>query len=61
MDTHTFPGSLGLYLAELVKRWGVSTRDLLEGTGIDPEALTDLRSRFSERRSGHGPRARAPV
>lgn len=47
MDTHTFPASLGLYLAELVKRWGVSTRDLLEGTGIDPEALTDLRSRFS--------------
>src|SRR5580704_12745538 len=47
MDTHTFPASLGLYLAELVKRWGVSTRDLLEGTGVEPEVLTDLRSRFS--------------
>jgi AraC-like DNA-binding protein len=46
MDAHTFPGSLGLYLAELVKRWDVTPRDLFEGTRIQLETLTDLRSRF---------------
>ena len=49
MDAHTFPGSFGLYLTELVKRWGVSPRDLLDETLATPEALRDLRSRFSTR------------
>jgi AraC-like DNA-binding protein len=49
MDAHTFPASLGLYLTELVKRWGVSPRDLLDESRIKPEALQDLRSRFSIR------------
>jgi AraC-like DNA-binding protein len=49
MDDHTFPASLGLYLAELVKRWDVTTEDLLEGSRVRPEALRDLRARFSTR------------
>jgi AraC-like DNA-binding protein len=49
MDDHTFPASLGLYLTELVKRWDVTADDLLEGSGVRPEALKDLRARFSTR------------
>ena len=47
MDTHTFPSSLGLYVVELVKRWDVTAHDLLEGTRVAPEALSEPRSRFS--------------
>jgi AraC-like DNA-binding protein len=46
MDAHTFPGSMGLYLAELVKRWDVTAHDLLEGTHIRLDSLSDLRSRL---------------
>jgi AraC-like DNA-binding protein len=46
MDDHTFPASLGLYLAELVKRWNVTVEDLLDGSRVRPEALKDLRARF---------------
>ncbi len=47
MHAHTFPGSFGLYLTELVKRWNVSAKDLLAGSNVDVEALSEPRSRFS--------------
>ena len=47
MHAHTFPGSFGLYLGEVVKRWDVSIKDLLAGSNIEPEDLADPRSRFS--------------
>jgi AraC-like DNA-binding protein len=49
MDEHTFPASLGLYLAEVVKRWDVTTADLLGESSLRPEALKDPRSRFVTR------------
>jgi AraC-like DNA-binding protein len=51
MDTHSFPGSLGLYLVELAKRWSVTAKDLLQGSEVQPEALSDLRSRISCRQA----------
>jgi hypothetical protein len=47
MDDHTFPASLGLHLAELVKRWDVTAGALLEESRVPPAALRDLRARFS--------------
>jgi AraC-like DNA-binding protein len=47
MDAHTFPSFLALYLVELVKRWGVTAEDLLEGTRVEPGGLVDPRARAS--------------
>jgi AraC-like DNA-binding protein len=47
LNAHTFPGPFGLYLAELVKRWGVSTKDLLAGSNVEEEVLAEPRSRLS--------------
>jgi AraC-like DNA-binding protein len=45
MDDHSMPGPYVLYSVELVKRWGVTAEQLLEGTGLDVRALADLQSR----------------
>jgi AraC-like DNA-binding protein len=47
MREHTFPGTFGLYLAEVMKRWDVSAKDLVAGSNIDLESLADPRSRLS--------------
>jgi AraC-like DNA-binding protein len=44
---HTFPGSCALYLVDLVKRWHVTSEELLDGTGVRREALFDPRARLS--------------
>jgi AraC-like DNA-binding protein len=45
MDTHSMPGTYVLYSTELVKRWGISATELLDGTGLSPEELSDPRVR----------------
>jgi AraC-like DNA-binding protein len=47
MRDHTFPGSFGLYLAEVAKRWDVSARDLFADSNMDVETLADPRCRLS--------------
>jgi AraC-like DNA-binding protein len=47
MVAHTLPGIYGLYLVELVKRWGVTGEDLLAGSGVLPDALSDPELRIS--------------
>lgn len=44
---HTLPAVQALYLAELVKRWDVTLEELLEGSGVVPETLTDPGARIS--------------
>lgn len=36
---HSFPGSYGLQLLSLLKRWNIPDEDLLEGTGLTPGSL----------------------
>jgi AraC-like DNA-binding protein len=45
MDEQSMPGAYVLYAVELVKRWGIAASDLLAGTGIGPDSLTDPRVR----------------
>ena len=47
MVAHTLPGIYALYLVELVKRWGVEADDLLAGSGIPFDALSDPQVRVS--------------
>jgi AraC-like DNA-binding protein len=44
---HTLPAAQALYLTELVKRWNVGAGDLLEGSGLSPEKLSDVSARIS--------------
>jgi AraC-like DNA-binding protein len=39
---HTLPAVWVFYLAELVKRWNVTLEELIEGTDIRPESVSDL-------------------
>jgi len=45
MDEHSLPGTYVLYSIELVKRWGITADELLDGTGLASEALADPRVR----------------
>src|SRR5271166_6650815 len=45
MDEHSLPGTYVLYSIELMKRWGVTAAELLDGTGITVDALADPRVR----------------
>jgi AraC-like DNA-binding protein len=47
MVAHTLPCIYAQYLVELVKRWGVTADDLLAGSGVRPEALSDPELRIS--------------
>ena len=40
-EGHTLPGVHALHLAELAKRWNVTPEALLEGSGLDVDALAD--------------------
>jgi AraC-like DNA-binding protein len=46
MDERSMPGGYVLYSIELVKRYGITASDLLEGTGVVPDALGDPRVRI---------------
>jgi AraC-like DNA-binding protein len=46
MVAHTFPATYTQYLIELVKRWGVTAEDLLAGSGVSTEALSDPQLRI---------------
>jgi hypothetical protein len=45
MNDHSIPGTYVLYSLELVKRWGISTHEILEGLGLDVATLGDPTSR----------------
>lgn len=45
MSEHSLPGGYVLYSVELVKRWRVTAEELLEGSGLDLDALADPRTR----------------
>ena len=45
MMDHTMPGGYVLYSVELVKRWRIASSELLDGTGLDLELLSDPRTR----------------
>jgi hypothetical protein len=45
MAIHTMPGLYVLYSVELLKRWRITADEFLEGSGLDVEALSDLRTR----------------
>lgn len=45
MTDHTMPGGYVLYSVELVKRWRVTPGELLDGTGLDVELLSDPQMR----------------
>jgi AraC-like DNA-binding protein len=47
MDQHSMPGAYVLYSVELVRRWGITAEELLEGTGLTIETLADPRMRVS--------------
>jgi AraC-like DNA-binding protein len=46
MVAHSLPGVYTRYLVELVKRWGVTADDLLAGSGVNLEALSDPQFRI---------------
>jgi AraC-like DNA-binding protein len=45
MDEHSLPGTYVLYSIELVKRWGITADELLDGTGLASGTLADPRVR----------------
>jgi AraC-like DNA-binding protein len=45
MSDHSLPGTYVLYSIELVKRWGITADQLLDGLGLDVASLGDLRTR----------------
>jgi AraC-like DNA-binding protein len=45
MTEHSLPGRYVLYSVELVKRWRVTPEELLDGSGLDLDALADPRTR----------------
>src|SRR5215472_10161591 len=46
MVAHSLPGIYTQYLVELVKRWGVTADELLAGSGVVAESLTDPQLRI---------------
>ena len=46
MVAHSLPGIYTQYLIELVKRWGVTSEQLLYGSGFTLESLSDPQVRI---------------